>query len=463
MLFRLVLSNFFCKSSGKSSSLDVDMLRPKWWRSPFKTLSLFGFGLFLSGLTLLVPSIPSQAVPIHDVPNPKATNDTWVTDMVGVLNDSTTQQLNICITNFEAETHAEIAVVVVPETQPVETPRDYAIELFNTWGIGKAVQNNGVLILLSMGDRRVELVTGRGIESMLTDAEAQEIINTKMLPSLSRDRPNEAVLQGTDAVIEELERELAQGQPGIFASVNLPEGVPLAIAGPGAIAGLALILSVVFGVKALQKKRSPAPLKPFEYSQWLWLEDDEKTQIRACKKKKARYDDTLRRFQSMSFILGTYAMTSVLLVVIAYYDPRWMSVAIGLSIPVIFAYKNLPRLRPSPHLPLPHERFSLGQLLWSTVGAFMFYGVVGLFGTGLVADMESPMSPLTAMVAALMVSGFTTINWRNFEDRSSGRRSSTAPSGYGGSTGASSSGSGGSGGGGFGGGSSDGGGAGGSW
>ncbi len=418
----------------------------------------------LFALTIACFPLASFSLAIQDIQNPQTAYGGWVADAADVLNTHTETRLNRTISDFEADTHAEIAVVTVPQVDANTTPRAFGLRLFNHWGIGKAHENNGVLIFLSMDDRRAELITGRGIESMLTDTEAQDIINAKMLPPLRRTRPNEAVLEGTSAVIEELKQELAQTQPGIFTLVSLPEGVPLAIAGPGAIAGLALILAGMFGVKALQYGRSPSPIKPFEYSQWLWLDDEEKVQIRAWKKKKAQYDDTLRRFQAMSFFLGTYAVTSALLVVVAYYDPRWMSVAIGLSIPVIFAYKNLPRLRQSPDkLPLPHERFSLSQLLWSTFGAFMSYGVVGLFGTGLVAELEAPMSPVTAMGAALVVSGFTAINWRDFEDRSSGGRSPTSPAGYGSSASSGGGSGGGSGDGGFGGGSSDGGGAGGGW
>lgn len=75
-------------------------------------------------------------------------------------------------------------MVTVPETVPANSPKAFTTQLFNYWGIGKADQDNGVLFLVSTGDRRVEIETGYGIESILPDAQVGNIIDTKITPQL---------------------------------------------------------------------------------------------------------------------------------------------------------------------------------------------------------------------------------------------------------------------------------------
>ena len=181
--------------------------RGRFWqthrRSPFKPLLLAGFGLLLALFSVLLQSVPVEAVPISDVPNPRATGG-WVTDMAGILNDSAQAEINTRITELEATDGSEMAVVVVPDTQPAATPRDYALELFNTWGIGKAEQDNGVLLLVSTGDRRVEIITGDGLGQRLPDAQVQRIVDRVIIPRFKQEDYGGGVLQGTVAVIDAL-------------------------------------------------------------------------------------------------------------------------------------------------------------------------------------------------------------------------------------------------------------------
>lgn len=74
-------------------------------------------------------------------------------DSAHILKTETEAQLNQMITELEAKNGAEVAVVTVPETEPAASPKVFATELFNTWHIGKQGQDNGVLLLISTGDR----------------------------------------------------------------------------------------------------------------------------------------------------------------------------------------------------------------------------------------------------------------------------------------------------------------------
>ncbi|MGQ9869495.1 TPM domain-containing protein [Leptodesmis sp.] len=123
-----------------------------------------------------------QAITVRNVPNPRQTSRTWVSDSTEILKPETEAQLNQMINQLEATNGAEIAVVTVPETKPAATPKVFATELFNYWGIVKKGRDNGVLFLISKSDRRVEIETGYSVEDILPDAKVGNIIDTKILP-----------------------------------------------------------------------------------------------------------------------------------------------------------------------------------------------------------------------------------------------------------------------------------------
>lgn len=126
-----------------------------------------------------------------------------VNDFAQVLDPSTTARLNALVAEVEQRTTAEIAVVVVPTTAPM-TPKEYATALFNRWGVGKRGSDNGVMVLLAIDDRRVEIETGYGVEGILPDGQAGEIIRTAMLPAFTHDRWGEGLVAGTQRVAQRL-------------------------------------------------------------------------------------------------------------------------------------------------------------------------------------------------------------------------------------------------------------------
>ncbi len=159
---------------------------------------------FIGSTVLFVP-LASQAVTVEEITNPRQDNGGWVTDMADVLSDRTEAELNSLISNLEQTNGTEIAVVTVPETTPAESPKAFATELFNYWGIGKAEEDNGVLFLVSTGDRRVEIETGYGIEGILPDTQVGNIIDTKITPQYKKGNYNRGTLDGTKAIIAALD------------------------------------------------------------------------------------------------------------------------------------------------------------------------------------------------------------------------------------------------------------------
>lgn len=164
-----------------------------------------GFYAGFVSVVLISFTSPTLAVTVQQVPNPRQVSGGWVTDMAGVLSSKTKAELNQKISHLEAKNGSEIAVVTVPETSPSATPKQFATSLFNYWHIGKKGKDNGVLLLISKGDRRVEIETGYGVEPILPDARVRNIIREQITPRLKKGDFDGGTLAGTKALVLALE------------------------------------------------------------------------------------------------------------------------------------------------------------------------------------------------------------------------------------------------------------------
>jgi len=185
-------------------------------RTNSRWLTMLAIRLGLSLLLALVPLGPSAAVSVSQVPNPQQSDGLWVTDMANMLSDRTEADLNQMISALEATNSAEIAVVTVPDTQGASSPKAFATELFNTWGIGKEGTDNGVLFLVSKGDRRNEIETGYGVEGILPDAKLGAILNQQVTPQFKAGNFDAGILQGTEAIV------IALGGEGLPSGSSTP-------------------------------------------------------------------------------------------------------------------------------------------------------------------------------------------------------------------------------------------------
>lgn len=148
--------------------------------------------------------------PIHQIPNPRKTDGGLVVDMAGVLSAEQKARLNRTMSMLERETGAEVAVVILRRTQGA-TPKEYATELFNKWGVGKRDADNGVLMLVALGDRRVEIETGYGMEAILPDSVAGEILDTAVVPRFGKGDIAGGVIAGVEAIAERIRKAQSSG------------------------------------------------------------------------------------------------------------------------------------------------------------------------------------------------------------------------------------------------------------
>ncbi len=99
------------------------------------------------------------------------------------------------------------AIAVVVNFLDGEDPADYATDLINAWGIGSKDENNGVVVLLARGDRKIQIGTGKGIDRVLTGSACGELIDKHI-----DDFANNDFDVGMVALYEDVCRYIAKAQ-----------------------------------------------------------------------------------------------------------------------------------------------------------------------------------------------------------------------------------------------------------
>ena len=123
-----------------------------------------------------------------------------VNDYTNTLSQAEINQLEQKLVAFDDTTSTQIAVVLIKSLEGYDVA-DYAVRLAETWGIGGSKNNNGVLLLASIGDRKVTIQTGYGVEGALPDAISRRIIENEVTPNFRTGNYFGGLDQGTSAII----------------------------------------------------------------------------------------------------------------------------------------------------------------------------------------------------------------------------------------------------------------------
>src|SRR5262249_2938254 len=87
---------------------------------------------------------------------------------------------------------------------------DYANRLFRAWGLGRAGENNGVLLLVAKNDRKMRIEVGYGLEGTLTDLHTKLIIENTMVPAFRAGDFSGGISRAVDDIIMVLEGNAAE-------------------------------------------------------------------------------------------------------------------------------------------------------------------------------------------------------------------------------------------------------------
>ncbi len=122
-----------------------------------------------------------------------------VVDDAGVVPDDAERRVDAALRDYQDRSGNQIAVCVIDTTGDAAL-EDYAIDLAREWGVGTRGDDNGVLLLIAMEDRRLRIEVGRGLEGDLTDIESGRIIREQITPRLAGGDVGAAIEAGTNAI-----------------------------------------------------------------------------------------------------------------------------------------------------------------------------------------------------------------------------------------------------------------------
>lgn len=192
---------------------------------------------WLSGLFLLLLPLTTQA----EVEIPALAER--VTDTAGLLEPGQKKALESKLAGFEQEKGSQIAILIVPSTQP-EPIEQYAIRVAERWKLGRQGVDDGLLILLAADDRAMRIEVGYGLEGVIPDAIAKRVIADIMTPFFRQGD----FYGGLNAAVDQLIALIAGESlplPAKAASASAVEGMlPLLLFGVIAIGG---VLRAIFG------------------------------------------------------------------------------------------------------------------------------------------------------------------------------------------------------------------------
>lgn len=147
---------------------------------------------------------------------PSATKEFYVNDYAGVFSDSWKETLCEAGKQLHDDTTAQLVVLTVDSTDG-EDISDYAVEVGRKWGIGSKDKNNGVLVVLSVSDRKVWIAVGYGLEGKLPDAKTGRLLDEYAVPSYKEDNFEKGTVQLYYALLNEIRDEYG------LEAVTVPE------------------------------------------------------------------------------------------------------------------------------------------------------------------------------------------------------------------------------------------------
>jgi len=192
---------------------------------------------------------------IQTIPNPKTANaHSFVSNPDGILKTETVQQMNEFLDSLQAQTKTEIAVVAVSSIGENEI-KPFATDLFKAWGIGRAKQDNGLLILFVLNQKKVTFETGYGLEGVLPDAICKRIQIQKMIPEFKKGNYDTGLMAGIVSAAAVIKKEPIPEEPKTVIAWN--EILPIA----GGLYLILAVFSIIWIGNSVQKIKKDNKLK----------------------------------------------------------------------------------------------------------------------------------------------------------------------------------------------------------
>lgn len=123
----------------------------------------------------------------------------WVNDYTGTLSDEESKVISEKLQSLEDSTKVQLVVAIISTTKPESIER-FSLNLANRTGIGRKGYDDGLLMLIAKDDRKVRIELGKGINYVISDENAQVIIDDFMVPYFKKGDFYKGIDEGIDAL-----------------------------------------------------------------------------------------------------------------------------------------------------------------------------------------------------------------------------------------------------------------------
>lgn len=200
---------------------------------------LRSFWLCLLAMTLAVLAPTPARAQLKEVP-PLAGH---VTDEAGMLDADQHGRLEAVLTDYEAKTGSQIAVLLVKSTEP-EAIEQFGIRVADAWKLGRKGVDDGVLLMVARDNpsslRRLRIEAGRGVQGVLTDAQSKRILQDTIAPHFRQEHYYEGLVAGVGAIATLLNQEQFPAPKQQAQPARVPQGD-----GGGGLGIVGIVLLVV--------------------------------------------------------------------------------------------------------------------------------------------------------------------------------------------------------------------------
>ena len=148
-----------------------------------------------------------------------------VNDFAGVLRSEEKESLESDLASYKESSGNEIAVALIKFLEG-NTVEEVAVRIFEEWKIGEKDKDTGVLFLAAIDDRKMRIEVGYGLEPLLTDGEAGEILRDEVAPAFREEKYGEGVKRAVAAIKQELAEPAGEDEP---AAATKPFPIPFTI------------------------------------------------------------------------------------------------------------------------------------------------------------------------------------------------------------------------------------------
>jgi uncharacterized protein len=129
-----------------------------------------------------------------------------VVDQTGTLSSGDIASLTQKLRDFETRKGSQVAVLIVPTTQP-ETIEQFSIRVAEAWKVGRKKIDDGAILVVAKNDRHLRIEVGYGLEGVLTDATSRRIIDEDITPKFKGGDFAGGISAGVDRMMRVIDGE----------------------------------------------------------------------------------------------------------------------------------------------------------------------------------------------------------------------------------------------------------------